>query len=83
LNVVEHAYGGRAGNLTVQGEQLGETLTITIRDYGQWRPQTDRGRGRGTRIMQGFADIAKTHTGPTGTIVELSWALPGKTPALP
>ncbi len=83
LNVVEHAYGGRPGKLTVQGEQHGETLTITVRDFGQWRQQTDRGRGRGTRIMQGFADRVKTQTGPTGTLVELSWTLRRATAVLP
>ncbi len=83
LNVVEHAYGGRPGKLTVQGEQHGETLTITVRDFGQWRQQTNRGRGRGTRIMQGFADLVKTQTGTTGTLVELSWTLRRTTAVLP
>lgn len=83
LNVVEHAYGGRPGNLTVHGEIHGNLLMITVRDFGRWRPQVDRGRGRGTRIMKGFADSVRTHTGPAGTLVELTWGLNRATLAVP
>lgn len=83
LNVVEHAYGGRPGNLTVHGEIHGNLLTITVRDFGRWRPQVDRGRGRGTRIVEGFADSVRTHTGPAGTLVELTWGLNRATLAVP
>lgn len=73
LNVVEHAYAGGPGMLTVQGDRRGDRFIITLRDFGRWKPREERGRGRGTRIMEGLADSVRTHTGPAGTIVELSW----------
>lgn len=75
LNVVEHAYGGRQGNLTVHGQRHHGELTVIVQDFGHWRAPVERGRGRGTSIMQGFADTVKTQTGATGTTVELSWRI--------
>ncbi len=75
LNVVEHAYEGRPGTMTVQGERQGDRLMISVRDLGRWRSPVDRGRGRGTRIMKGFTESTTTHTGPQGTVVEMTWVL--------
>jgi anti-sigma regulatory factor (Ser/Thr protein kinase) len=75
LNAVEHAYRGRVGRLTVHGEAHGGILAITVRDYGRWHPRAERGRGRGTRIMEAFADSVKTTTGAGGTRVDLKWTL--------
>lgn len=75
LNAVEHAYEVGSGNLTVQGEQHDKVLTVTVRDFGKWKAPVERGRGRGTRIMKSLADTVTTSTGPTGTAVELTWAL--------
>lgn len=75
LNVVEHAYEGRPGALTIQGERQDDRLVISVRDLGRWRPPVDRGRGRGTRIMKGFTESTNTHTGPQGTVVEMTWVL--------
>jgi anti-sigma regulatory factor (Ser/Thr protein kinase) len=75
LNVVEHAYRGKRDRMVVRAElEDGDAVVIRVRDFGRWRPPVDRGRGRGTRIMQGFADTITTTTGPTGTTVELRWA---------
>jgi serine phosphatase RsbU (regulator of sigma subunit)/anti-sigma regulatory factor (Ser/Thr protein kinase)/GTP-sensing pleiotropic transcriptional regulator CodY len=74
LNVVEHAYRGIRGNILVRGELTGSAVTVTVKDFGQWRDQVERGRGRGTRIMQGFSDGLKTSTTPAGTTVQLTWA---------
>lgn len=73
LNVVEHAYDGRPGRVSVQGEVTGDRLVITVRDFGRWRPQLERGRGRGRRIMEGFADAIRVQSTPAGTQVELAW----------
>lgn len=75
LNVVEHAYRSGLGNIVVHGETQGNTLRITVRDFGRWLPQVERGRGRGTQIMKGFSDEMRTTTSSTGTIVELTWTL--------
>ena len=76
LNIVEHAYRGEAGELTVDAGLRDDTLTISVRDTGQWRPVLERGRGRGRRLMEGFADSMETVAGPAGTTVEMRWALP-------
>ncbi|MGH2372674.1 MAG: SpoIIE family protein phosphatase [bacterium] len=83
LNVVEHAYQGRQGALTIQGERQGDRLMISVRDAGRWRPPVDRGRGRGTRIMKGFTESTNTHTGPQGTVVEMTWVLDQRVSAAP
>jgi anti-sigma regulatory factor (Ser/Thr protein kinase) len=75
LNVVEHAYRGAQGTLTVRGNRLGEILTITVSDTGRWRQARERGRGRGTRIMNALSGNVKTVTGSTGTVVEFTWRL--------
>ncbi len=81
LNAVEHAYRGVRGNIVVRGELTGDALTVTVKDFGQWRPQVERGRGRGTRIMRGFSDGLKTFTTPAGTTVQLVWTLNRPAPA--
>lgn len=73
LNVVEHAYSGQPGVVTVRGEWQGEALTVLVADQGQWRAPVERGRGRGALIMRGLADAVVTRAGPRGTVVELRW----------
>jgi serine phosphatase RsbU (regulator of sigma subunit)/anti-sigma regulatory factor (Ser/Thr protein kinase)/GTP-sensing pleiotropic transcriptional regulator CodY len=73
LNVVEHAYRGRRGRMMVQAERLADTVIVTVRDFGRWRSPAERGRGRGQRLIRGFADTVKSTTGPSGTTVTLSW----------
>jgi serine phosphatase RsbU (regulator of sigma subunit)/anti-sigma regulatory factor (Ser/Thr protein kinase) len=73
LNVVEHAYRGAPGRMVVRAERRGSTVVINVRDFGAWQLPVERGRGRGTRIMQGFADSVTSTTGPTGTSIELRW----------
>ena len=51
-------------------------VTITVRDYGQWRervPSMDRGRG--STLMSAFADITATPS-PEGTTVVIRAARP-------
>lgn len=75
LNAVEHAYRGRPGRVAVRGERVGDTLTVSVRDFGQWRAPQEEGRGRGTGMMQGFSDDLKTYTSPAGRLVTISWRL--------
>jgi hypothetical protein len=59
--------------MVVRAERRGSTVVINVRDFGAWQLPVERGRGRGTRIMQGFADSVTSTTGPTGTSIELRW----------
>lgn len=78
LNIVEHAYRGETGEVAVDAILRDSTLTVSIRDTGEWRPVQERGRGRGRRLMEGFADSVETVAGPAGTKVELRWTLTEK-----
>jgi GAF domain-containing protein/anti-sigma regulatory factor (Ser/Thr protein kinase) len=73
LNTVEHAYRGTPDALVVRARPSGTSLIVEVIDRGQWRTAAQRGRGRGTRIMEGFAQAVRTNSGPTGTAVELTF----------
>lgn len=81
LNIVEHAYRGETGEVAVDASVRNGAFTVSVRDRGQWRPVLERGRGRGRRLMEGFADSVETVAGQAGTTVELRWALPETTKA--
>jgi serine/threonine-protein kinase RsbW len=73
-NVADHAYP--------DAERRGGEVVVVVSDRGQWRPPaTDPGwRGRGLVIIRGLAEHVELHRGPTGTAVEMRWALPGQAP---
>ncbi|MGH2348839.1 MAG: SpoIIE family protein phosphatase [bacterium] len=74
LNAVEHAYRGTPDALHVRARPSGASLIVEVIDRGQWRTAAQRGRGRGTRIMEGLADALRTYSGPGGTTVELTFS---------
>ena len=52
-------------------EAVGDVVTITVRDYGQWRERgSSMDRGRGSTLMSAFADIT-ARPGPEGTTVTI------------
>jgi signal transduction histidine kinase/CheY-like chemotaxis protein len=68
-NAIEHAQDPTEPFFDVSAEALEGIVTITVRDYGQWRervPSMDRGRG--STLMSAFADIT-ARPGPEGTTV--------------
>ncbi|SDY46161.1 Signal transduction histidine kinase [Modestobacter sp. DSM 44400] len=70
-NAIEHAQDPTEPFFDVTAEALGGVVTITVRDYGQWRervPSMDRGRG--STLMSAFADIT-ARPGPEGTTVTI------------
>jgi len=74
-NVVVHAYPGRLGTFDLYARHAGSTVTVTIRDYGQWRPvprPTVLG-GRGLPMIRTLADRALIETGSAGTTVTMTW----------
>ncbi len=81
LNAIEHAYSGQPGRVAVRGERIGETLTVSVRDFGHWQTPQEDGRGRGTGMMRGFSDDFKTYTSAAGTLVQMSWRLAVGSPA--
>ena len=71
-NAVEHPLAPAAGQVEVRGTVSDDTVTVTIRDYGLWRENSQQGgRGHGFRMMRGLMDAVQVDAGPEGTSVTL------------
>jgi anti-sigma regulatory factor (Ser/Thr protein kinase) len=81
-NSAEHAYpAGEPGPVDVRAEALPDRLTVTVTDYGTWRPPsaTNGLRGRGLLLIDSLADqCAQVHR-EDGTTVTMTW-LTGEAP---
>jgi anti-sigma regulatory factor (Ser/Thr protein kinase) len=70
-NAVEHAQHPRQPFIDVVAEVDAGTITITVRDHGQWlRPVKSAHRGRGLSMMRVLADTTVA-TGCSGTTVTI------------
>ncbi|MCV7015048.1 ATP-binding protein [Mycolicibacterium madagascariense] len=76
-NAAEHAYPGSSGivDLLAHHDSARDALSVTVQDYGSWRPPTPTGsmRGRGLLLMRALADEAVVETSSHGTVVRLTW----------
>lgn len=70
-NAVEHAYGPSGGQLQLDVSRAADEVTITVRDFGQWRPTRGTDRGRGFRLMEGMVDEVAVSHEQEGTEVRL------------
>jgi anti-sigma regulatory factor (Ser/Thr protein kinase) len=69
-NAIEHAYGpGRADLQVVCDASTDGWVTLTVRDWGQWREARGRDRGRGVGLIHGLMDEAEVLHGDRGTQV--------------
>ena len=81
-NSAEHAYRGREpGPIDVRAEALPGRLTVTVTDYGTWRPPapTNGLRGRGLLLIDTLADQSAQVHREDGTTVTMTW-LTGEVP---
>jgi serine/threonine-protein kinase RsbW len=74
-NVVVHAYPDRIGTLALHAGQVGDSVTVTIRDQGQWQPVPRSGLlgGRGLPLIHTLANQALVETSAAGTTVTMTW----------
>ncbi|WP_103347531.1 ATP-binding protein [Amycolatopsis sp. CA-128772] len=75
-NAAEHAYpDGAAGPVEVRAEALPGRLTVTVTDYGTWRPPapTNGLRGRGLLLIDTLADQSAQVHRDDGTTVTMTW----------
>jgi serine/threonine-protein kinase RsbW len=78
-NVVEHAYRDHVGGLLdlhAHANLADGTVTVSVTDYGRWRPPPDPGlRGRGLRLIHGLTQHTAISPGPHGTTVTMTYRL--------
>ena len=70
-NAIEHAYDAHDARFEVEGRRSEDAVTITIRDFGRWRPPRGVERGRGLNLMRSLVDHVEIERGQGGTTVEL------------
>jgi serine phosphatase RsbU (regulator of sigma subunit)/anti-sigma regulatory factor (Ser/Thr protein kinase) len=71
-NAIEHAYPPEPHQFEVEAREEGGTVTLKVRDWGQWRPPRGEFRGRGLTLMEGLADSVEVTPGDEGTTVTLT-----------
>ncbi len=79
-NSAEHAYPtGQAGPVDVRAEALPGRLTVTVTDYGTWRPPVGSNglRGRGLLLIDTLADHSAQVHRDDGTTVTMTWLTGG------
>ncbi|MFG1641343.1 ATP-binding protein [Amycolatopsis sp. NPDC049252] len=74
-NVVEHAYPGRIGTVTLHAVWHGDTVRVTVTDHGQWQPAPRPGllHGRGLPPIHTLATTATIESTAAGTTVTMTW----------
>ena len=77
-NAVEHAYGPGEALFEVEGHVVGGEVTISVRDFGRWREQSDPHRGRGLGVMRVAMDGVEVSSETEGTTVRLRRRLGGE-----
>ncbi|MGH2789097.1 MAG: SpoIIE family protein phosphatase [Actinomycetota bacterium] len=70
-NSIEHAYGLGEGDVEVRAEESGGVVTVTVRDYGHWRPPRETDRGRGLELMRSLVDEVNVTPAADGSRVQL------------
>ena len=73
-NVVEHAYPtDQPGPIALYAHHTPQTITIVVRDLGQWDPSASGGaRGRGLALIEALVAEVRVEAGPGGTTVHLT-----------
>jgi serine phosphatase RsbU (regulator of sigma subunit)/anti-sigma regulatory factor (Ser/Thr protein kinase) len=76
-NAIEHAYGPRRAVIRLEAQVADGEVTVSVRDFGSWRPQRDADRGRGLGVMKETMDAVDVTSGDEGTKVRLRRRLRG------
>jgi anti-sigma regulatory factor (Ser/Thr protein kinase) len=77
-NAVEHAYRAGPGDMDLRGRLGDGRLTVTVTDWGRWRPYDDHdpARGRGLILVRGLSHRSELLHRDDGTTVEMVWMVP-------
>jgi serine phosphatase RsbU (regulator of sigma subunit)/anti-sigma regulatory factor (Ser/Thr protein kinase)/fluoride ion exporter CrcB/FEX len=74
-NAIQHAYGSREGDVEVEANISAGMLTVTVRDFGTWRPdQTlpEDEAGRGLDLIRSLMDEVDVVPNAGGTEVRMT-----------
>jgi len=71
-NAIEHAYRPGDAALRIEGNCSEDEVSLTVRDFGEWRDQRGEERGRGIFLMKRLMDFADVEPSEQGTTVRLS-----------
>jgi serine/threonine-protein kinase RsbW len=76
-NAFEHAYRGGPGEIDVHADRSDGLLTVTVTDWGDWKPDDagDPTRGRGLILVRGLADDSEVVHRDDGTTVRMMWVV--------
>jgi anti-sigma regulatory factor (Ser/Thr protein kinase) len=74
-NAIEHAYGPGRADVGILFHAQHGVVTITVRDWGQWREARGRDRGRGLSLMSALMDEVDVNHAATGTRVTMTRSL--------
>lgn len=76
-NVVDHAYGDRAGDLRLTAHRDPTSVRIAVADRGGWVPQTGTAcRGHGLTVIRALVTEIHIAGGGSGTVVHLRRDVP-------
>ncbi len=70
-NSIEHAYPPDARSFDVEVSGSEGDVSVTVRDYGSWRPPRGTNRGRGIKMMEALVDSVAIDRGDEGTTVTI------------
>jgi len=72
-NAIEHGHGLTRRSVMVTLSRSDDTVEVTVRDEGSWRPPRDDTRGRGLPLMRALMDSVDVEPGEAkrGTVVTM------------
>jgi serine phosphatase RsbU (regulator of sigma subunit)/anti-sigma regulatory factor (Ser/Thr protein kinase) len=70
-NVVQHAYAAAPGVVELEATRVGDSIEVSVRDQGGWRPAADRGGGWGLSLIEALMDSVDVQRAPDGTEVRM------------
>jgi len=70
-NSIAHAYGPVDAAIVVSARTTDESIDLSVRDFGAWRPPRDVGGGRGLALIEKLVDGVEIATGADGTEVRM------------